>query len=109
MPQSRLEKLREQQSQIAAKIKTLAARERQQTRKDDTRRKIIAGALALHHMEKNPSGPFTKTLMMLLDEYVTRPNERKLFGLDPLPESAQPANDTGPKRGGLKTEFRAER
>jgi hypothetical protein len=107
MAQSRLEKLREQQSQLAAKIKSLEARKRQQTRKDDTRRKVIAGALALHHMEKNPGSSFAKTLMGLLDEYVTRPNERKLFGLDPLPESAQPANDAGQQRGGLKDEFRA--
>lgn len=109
MAQSRLEKLREQQAQLAARIKTIEARERQQTRKDDTRRKVIAGALALHHMEKNPGSSFTKTLMSLLNEYVTRPNERRLFGLDPLPDSAQPANDTGAQKAGLKDEFRAER
>lgn len=83
----RLEKLKQSQAQLAAKIKDLEARSRAQARKDDTRRKVIAGALALHHMEKNPEGPFAQTLKRLLDEYVTKPTERALFDLSPLPET----------------------
>lgn len=109
MPLSRLEKLREKKAQLDAQIKGVEARARQQTRKHDTRRKIIAGALALHHMEKNPEDSFSKKLARLLDEYVTRPHERKLFGL-PLPAGTAEstvANDTDNPKGNLKEDFQA--
>jgi hypothetical protein len=76
--QSRVEKLKAKQAQLAEEIKKLEAREAQQSRKDDTRRKVIAGALALEHAEKNKTSEFAKKLMALLEEYV-RPNERRLF------------------------------
>ena len=107
---SRLEKLRQQKAQLDAKIKGLEARTRQQARKNDTRRKIIAGALALHHMALNPDDPFSKKLSRLLDEYVTRPYERELFGLPALPEDSQEnivANDTGKPVADLREKFQA--
>ena len=108
-PQQRLEKLLEKKAQLDVKIKGVEARARQQSRKHDTRRKIIAGALALHHMEKNPEDAFSKKLLRLLNEYVTRPYERKLFGLPPLPDEAgqSPANDTDGQRSNLKDDFQA--
>jgi len=110
MPDPRLEKLKQQQAQLAAKIKNIEAREREKERKNDTRRKVIAGALALHHMEKNPNSDFAKLLGRLLDEYVTRANERDLFGLPPLPEDAamHAANDDNPLNApSLREEFQA--
>lgn len=59
----------------------------QQKRKDDTRRKIIAGALILEHAEKNKTSDIAKKLNALIEEYVVKPNERSLFGLAPLPGS----------------------
>jgi hypothetical protein len=105
---SNLKKLRERQAQLTAQIRSLEARERQQQRKNDTRRKVIVGAFTLHHMEKNPESAVTKTLMRLLDEYVTRPNERLLLGLPPVADS--PANDQGQsdEKSGLKSEFHAD-
>ncbi|HVW11301.1 MAG TPA: hypothetical protein VHC90_22100 [Bryobacteraceae bacterium] len=98
----RIQRLKEQQAQLAAKIKDLSAREAAQARKDDTRRKIIVGALALEHMEKNPDSDFARRLFALLDEYA-RPMERRLFehlGLGPATD-AEGAED---KRA-LKREF----
>lgn len=110
MSQSRLEKLKEKMAQLDAQIKGVEARERQQARKNDTRRKIIAGALALHHAEKNPEDSFSKKLFRLLNEYVTKPYERKLFGLPLTDEATQnPANDAGSQKANLKDEFKAER
>jgi hypothetical protein len=111
MSQSRLEKLQQQKAQIEAKIKGLQSREQQQARKNDTRRKIIAGALALHHMEKNKDDPFSKKLFRLLNEYVTKPYERNLFGLPALPENPQQtaANDPGDQNLDLRQDFQAER
>jgi C4-dicarboxylate-specific signal transduction histidine kinase len=102
MVATRLQKLLDKKAQIDAQIKAVAARTRTQDRKNDTRRKVIVGALALHHMEKNPDSGFTKTLMAVLDEYVTRAAERRLLGLKPLAEA--PANDR-PRSGKLKDEF----
>lgn len=114
MSESRLQKLRDKQSQLQAQIRSLAARERQQERKNDTRRKVILGAFMLEHMAKNRSSVFTKTLLPLLDEYVTRPQDRQLLnahfeaiGLDKLPPIENPtANDAGAPEGSLRAEFK---
>jgi len=70
--------LRKRQEEIANQLKLLEAREREQARKDDSRRKIIAGALALEHFEKNPESDFGRQMFRLLDEYV-EPRNRGLF------------------------------
>ena len=78
-PTDKIEALRQRQAQIAAQLKALEARESETARKADARRKIIAGALALEHLEKNPKSEFGTVLRRLLDEYVTRPSDRALF------------------------------
>ena len=50
----RLKTLRERREQLDAQLRALEARNKQAERKADTRRKVIAGALALEHYEKNP-------------------------------------------------------
>ncbi len=78
--------LLKRQEEIANQLKQLNARERETERKLDTRRKVIAGALALEHLAKNPNSEFGKTLFRLLDEYVDR-RARSLFPfLPPLEE-----------------------
>jgi hypothetical protein len=74
-----LEALKKQQSQLQAKIAAMEARQKEQDRKNDTRRKVIAGALALEHMAKNPKDQFSRKLFALLDEYVPRSSDRALF------------------------------
>ena len=81
---TRLEKLRAKQAHLEAQIKDIEKREKVKQRKEDTRRKIIIGALVMTHMEKNKSSDFTRKVEALVNEYVTKPNERALFGLDPL-------------------------
>ncbi len=101
---SRLERLKQKHNQLGEQIKLSEARAAEAARRLDTRRKIIAGALALEHAEKNPGSPFTAKLNSLIDEYVLRPYERKMFGLSPLPE--QHANDSShPKPDALKDQF----
>lgn len=72
--------------QIDAQLADLTAREKLAERKRDTRRKVIMGALAAHHMRKNPNSDFAKKLAALIDEYVIGDRERSLFDLDPLPK-----------------------
>lgn len=100
---SSIEKLKLKRDQIDAQIKLKQARLQQQARKDDTRRKIIAGALALEHAILNPDTEFGKKLFRLLDEYVITDRERALFDMAPLPK--QNANDD--QAPGLKGKFPA--
>jgi hypothetical protein len=64
-------------------LRRARTQEKEQTRRDDARRKIIAGALALEHFEKNPDSDFGKTMFRLLDEYA-RPEDRALFAFLPV-------------------------
>lgn len=80
----RLEKLEAKKSKIQAEIQRIRGREAAQNRKDDTRRKILAGALFLSMVEcgevvnKN-------VLLAALDKSLARPQDRVLFNLPPLP------------------------
>lgn len=113
MANDRIQKLRDKKAQLEAQIRDLAARDKQQQRKNDTRRKVIIGALALEHMEKNSTSPFAKTLWPLLDEYVTRPQDRELLNdhfksveIKELPPRPQvPANDPVQRETALKSDF----
>lgn len=80
----RVESLRQKRAQIDAQLQAAEARQKEQARKADTRRKVIAGALAVEHMEKNKDSEFARTMRRLLDEYVTRPADRRLFPDLPL-------------------------
>jgi hypothetical protein len=55
-----------------------------QQRKDDTRRKIIAGAHALEHAERDPE--FGAKLAAVLNRALVKPQDRALF--DFLPDRA---------------------
>lgn len=78
-PEEQLAELELKESQLKARIQKKRAEVAGKQRKQDTRRKIIAGALALEHAEQD--GQFGATLTKLLREHVTRPEDRKLFDL----------------------------
>ena len=83
----RLEILRQKRSEIDAQMRALEARNKTAQRKADTRRKVIAGALALEHFETNRDSEFGRVLFRLLDEYVVRPHDRALFPDLPQPDA----------------------
>ena len=75
--QERLNQLKTRQARIDARQRALAAR---RSRKDDTRRKILAGAILLAKVE---SGDFElRTFKRWLENALTRKDDRDLFGLD---------------------------
>ena len=80
--------LLKKQEEIANQLKQLKAREKDSERKADTRRKVIAGALALEHLDKQPNSEFAKVLFKLLDDYV-EPRSRHLFSFLAKRESTQ--------------------
>ena len=74
--QERLEQLKAKQQRIAARQRTLESR---RSRKADTRRKILVGAVV---MAKIDQGELNKAqLHRWLDEALTRPDDRALFDL----------------------------
>lgn len=78
-PSEQLAKLETKKSQLDARIQKKKAQVRGQQRKDDTRRKIIAGALALEHMAHDKK--FRAVMGALIEEHVTRENDKRLFDL----------------------------
>ena len=83
MADSTLDKLLDQRAKLDARINAKKARLREQERKRDTRRKIIAGALAIEHAANGNDDEFTLTFFRLLNRYVDRPTDRALFDLPP--------------------------
>ncbi len=75
----RLKKLRQQQEELAQKIRLEESRLKEQARKDDTRRKILAGAVALDLAGNNPQ--FRALLYEAFDRSLENERDRALFGL----------------------------
>jgi len=97
-PADRMTVLLRKQEQIANQLKQLKSREKDTERKADTRRKVIAGALALEHMERHPGSEFSKVLFSLINEFV-EPRSRHLFAFLPKGDSTPagaPADDGAP-------------
>ena len=82
----KLAKLIEQRKAIEAQIKLEQNRENEKKKKDDTRRKILAGAAVLDEAVKHSK--FRAELESLLGRFLKRTDERALFGLPPLPAPA---------------------
>jgi hypothetical protein len=85
----RLKTLEQRLAKVQRDLRFARAQEKEQARRDDARRKIIAGALALEHLEKNPGSEFGKIMFRLLDEYA-RPDDRVLFEFLPVREAPSP-------------------
>jgi hypothetical protein len=83
----RLEKLLAKREEVNAKIRRELGRDRSLKRRQETRRKIIAGALVL--AEKDPA--IKAWLARTVAKLLTREDERALFGLAPLPAPAEPS------------------
>ena len=80
-PNDKIAELEEKRGQIEALIQKHKARARVEERKRDTRRKIIAGALALEHASIDPQ--FRAAMQKLIEQNVTREGDRELFDLTP--------------------------
>jgi len=81
-----LESLKKKRAVLEARIQAAEARTKHAERKQDTRRKILVGSYYLDkaHQENN-----FEALVKLLDPFLTRDSDRKLFNL-PLKEPKKP-------------------
>ena len=92
-----LQKLQARLERVQRQIRAARSREKDQARRDDARRKIIAGALALEHFEKNPGSEFARIIFRLLDEYA-RSDDRRLFAFLPARDTpSQPQTTQEPE------------
>ncbi|WP_232579686.1 hypothetical protein, partial [Photobacterium carnosum] len=57
-------------------------REREKSRKEETRKKILIGAMVLDGMSKNQD--YQSKMLKNLDKYLTAERDRKLFNLTPI-------------------------
>lgn len=73
--------LEQQEARIKARLQREKAKLKVAERKADTRRKIIAGAIALEHAQINPE--FGTELRRALNRHVTRAQDRALLDLPP--------------------------
>jgi len=75
-PKQKIEELEQQQAQIKAKIQKERSKLSAEKRKKDTRRKIVAGAIALEHMEHDAN--FAEVMKGLLKRHV-KETDQALF------------------------------
>ncbi len=75
--EQKLSRLEQKRQQIDQQILAIKARQKQQQRKDDTRRKILIGGAVLKEAQADPE--FQQALQAILDKHITRDHDRKLF------------------------------
>jgi len=74
--EEQIQALKMRQRRVDARRRTVDSHRQ---RREDTRRKILVGALVLTQVER---GDYPKEkLLQTLDQYLTRPEDRALFGL----------------------------
>ena len=77
----KLDELLKKREQLNARIQKERNKHSQQKRKEDTRRKILLGALLINMMGKGELDE--KKIRKKLDGFLTRDIDRKLFDLPP--------------------------
>jgi hypothetical protein len=80
-----------------ARLRAIDAKAAEKKRKEDTRRKVLAGFVVLNHEKHDPA--FAATLRALLDAGLTEDRDRVLFALPLRPKAEPVAGDAaGAKR-----------
>ena len=77
--EAQLEKLKQLKAQKQAIEARERAKQKEQDRKDDTRRKILLGSYLIKKMESNEANK--QKILADLNEYLTEDRDRKLFSL----------------------------
>ena len=76
---SKLEQLKKKQEQLRLQIQKEQQKESTKKRKEDTRRKILLGAMVLERMERESD--YKEQVSKTLDKYLTKERDRNLFDL----------------------------
>jgi hypothetical protein len=81
---SKLNRLIERRDAVNARIRQEQNKQRTGERKNDTRRKVLAGATVLEWAKRD--NEFSSRLMAELKRFLVRDADRELFGLPPIPK-----------------------
>lgn len=84
-----LEKLKTQRAKLEARIQAAEARSKASERKQDTRRKILLGS---YYLEQARANNQMAAVQQLMEGYLKRNTDRKLFD---LPELKEPDSQKG--------------
>ena len=76
---TKLEQLKKKQEQLRLQIQKEQQKESAKKRREDTRKKILIGAMVLEGM--NNSEEYDQKILKNLDQYLTNERDRKLFEL----------------------------
>ena len=76
---AKLEQLKKKQEQLRLQIQKEEQKLKTKNRKDDTRRKILVGAMVLDRMGKNDE--YKQEILSILDSYLKNEKDRDLFQL----------------------------
>ena len=86
--QVKLEKIEEKMQKLRKQREKLLASENKQKRKDETKKKILLGSYVQFKIKE---GKWNEdSVLKGLNEFLTKPNDRKLFGLPDKKEDFQP-------------------
>ena len=77
----KLDTLKKKQDQLKAQIQALEAVDKTRERKRETRRKILVGA---YYLDKARQEDAFNQLVGIMDNYLKRESDRRLFELAPL-------------------------
>lgn len=80
--EERLRQLKIQERQLEQKLRTIAS---EKSRKAETRKKIIIGAITMNEIETDPS--LKAVFLQKIDSMLQKASDRKLFNLSPKKES----------------------
>ena len=76
---TKLEQLKKKQEQLRLQIQKEQQKESAKKRKEDTRRKILLGAMVLERMDRESE--YREQVINKLDSYLTKDRDRELFEL----------------------------
>lgn len=99
-------KLLDELKKVRKSERELVAKDNKDTRKEDKRKKILIGAMVLYEVKENRVAQ--SWLNEKMDKFLSRTDERQLFGLEPIPEIVKQENERKAKREALKSKKKAE-
>jgi hypothetical protein len=91
-----VELLEAQLADLSKKLDDAKARFKARKAQEDHRRWLLAGQVAVQHMQGEPGGQFFKTMMGLLDQHARSASDRALFGLTSKPSNGADADTPAP-------------
>lgn len=91
--QKALEKANRKKAEAVALERQLRQKAFSQERKNDSRKKILVGAMGLERASKYPD--YRERLLKELDKFLTRDDDRALFKLEPVQATAETPRTEG--------------